>query len=480
MMADARGAVPADLLPEENNSSSTLEFVNFRDAHPAETHAEVAPYIVEPGKYVNGELQDPDTDVHQLTNDTIDVAATALDTGMIQPIPHGDYSDSAIQNVVLGNNITVNDTTLISGSGLCGSMLILGDSHQTAAIFQTNVLVQSDHFEVAPGGDAGINFIPNPVQNIADFSTEGAVDGPWLASGPVSWSVSVLHGSLYDVKCMTQVNYISDNDVVSQTQSAGYSLVLAGSNEQVNAIDFQSPLGQWDLIIVEGSYHQLSLIHQTNVLLDMNHASQDWVGSGGDASGTQGIDAGNNMLLNDASIIYVGATGSLATNDSMMELAKVLADNQTPDSSLIASAFPNLSGTINVLYVQGDYYDINYLSQTNIISDADVAAQLLTTDGKGGQSLSTGGNTAVNAATIVDAGSLTTPYVRGDSYSDTILIQTNIIATDSKVVTNDPAQLVPELVAFTGTDAPDHPSDAPQLFAPPDPQQHDILAGTLH
>ena len=214
----------------------------------------------------------------------------------------------------------------------------------------------------------------------------------------------------------------------------------------------------------------------------MNHASQDWVKASGTEDGTQGIDAGNNMLLNDASIVYVGSTGSLATNDSMIELAKVLAENQSPDSSLIASAFPNLSGTINVLYVQGDYYDINYLSQTNVISDADVAAQLLTTEGQeGGQSLSTGGNTSINSATIVDAGSLTTPYVQGEAYSDTILIQTNIIATDSKVVTNDPAALVPEVVAFTGTESTDHPEDAPQLFAPTDTQQqHDILVGTLH
>ena len=257
MMADAHDAVPADLLPDEGNSWSALEFVNFHDAHATDTQAEVAPYVVEPGKYVNGVAQDPDADVHQLTNDAIDVAANGLDTGRIEPIPHGNYSDSAIQNAVLGDNITVNDSALVSGSGLCGSMLILGNSHQTEAIFQTNVLVQSDHFDVAPGGDGGIDYIPNLVQNIADISTEGAVDGPWLASGPVSWSVSVLNGSLFDVKCMTQVNYISDNDLVSQTQSAGYSFVLAGSNEQVNAIDFQSPLGQWDLIVVEGSYHRL-------------------------------------------------------------------------------------------------------------------------------------------------------------------------------------------------------------------------------
>jgi hypothetical protein len=481
MLNDAVKAVPVDLLPDEGNSTSTLEFVNTRDAEPADTQVKDAPYMVTDGKYVNGQLQDPDTDVHQVTNDRINTASNQLDSGLVLSPPHGDYSGTAIQHLSLGDNISLNDASIISDSGLCGSMLILGNSHQTEAIFQTNVLAQSNHLDIAPGGEGGINMIPDLVTNIADISTSGAVEGPWLAGGPLSWSVQVLHGSLFDVKAMSQINYISDNDVISQTQSFGYSLVLAGSNEQVNSIDFQSPMGQWDLIVIEGSYHRLDMINQTNVVLDMNDASQGCANSNGGDPGTQGIDAGNNALLNDASIVYFGATGSHGTTDSMIELAQVLAKEQTPDSSLITSAFPNLMGTINVLYVQGDYYDVNYLSQTNIISDADVAAQLLTNQSSGAQSMSTGGNMAINAATLVDAGSLTTPYVQGGAYTDTILIQTNIIASDSKIVTNDPTKLAPEVVAFTGTDATDHPADAPQLYAPPDSQQHqDILAGTLH
>ncbi len=237
------------------------------------------------------------------------------------------------------------------------------------------------------------------------------------------------------------------------------------------------------MIVVEGSYHRLDMISQTNVVLDMNHASQDWAGSG-DGSGSQSITAGNNTILNDASIIYFGATGSQGVTSEMAELASVLANNEAPDPSLIAKAFPELMGTVHVLYVTGDYYDVNYLAQTNVISNADVAAQLLTSTGTGQQSLTTGANTSINAATIVDAGSVTTPYVQGTAYSDTILIQTNIIATDSKVVTNDPSKLAPEVIAFTGTDATDHSTDASQVYAPP-PQDvthnsSDVLSGTLH
>jgi hypothetical protein len=484
MLVDAQQAVPGNLLPEVGTSNSVLKFVNDRDADPVTTQSEDAPYTASSGIYVNGVLQDPTTDVHQITDAKLDVVTTGLD-GRIEPIPENLGADVSIQKMSLGDNIAANDAVINSDSGLCGSMLILGNSYQVEAIFQTNVFTQMNHFEITPTGDAGIDFIPNLVQNIADISDTGAVTGPWTAVGPLNWSVEVLHGSLFDIKAMSQTNYISDNDVVSQTQSFGYSFVLAGSNEQANVIDFSSPVGQWDMIVVEGGYHRLDMIHQTNVLLNVNSVSQDWTGSGEDGSGSQGITAGNNTLLNDATIVYFGATGSHGTTDSMLELAQVLAKEETPDSSLIGKAFPELMGTVHVLYVEGDYYNINYLSQTNIISDANVAAQLLTKDGGGGeQSISTGNNLALNAATIVDTGSLTTPYVHGSAYSDTILLQTNIISSDSKVVTNDPAQLAPEVVAFTGTDASDHPNDTPQLFAPPpqDMQHHssDVLSGTLH
>ena len=480
MLDDAQNAVPANFEPEHHNSSSVLEFVNARDSHPVETQTENAPYVVAAGKYVNGELQDPDTDVHQITNEKIDAISAALEAIDGPPaLPPGDHSGMHIQEMSLGSNIAANDASVTGHAGLCGSMLVLGNTYQIQAIFQTNVLVQSDQFEVKSGGEGGINFMPNLVQNIADISTTGAIEGPWEAGGPLFWQVDVINGSFYDVKCMTQTNYISDNDTVSQTESFGLSFVMAGSNDQINSIDFTTLWSQYDLIVIGGSYHRLDMISQTNVVLDLNHVWQDGTGS---AAADQNIAAGNNTLINDASIVYVGSTGSQAVTDEMLELAKVLAGGTQPGGSLIDSAFPTLMGAVHVLYVQDDYYDINYLAQFNVISDADAAAQLLTSD-SGEQSISTGNNQAVNVATIVDAGSLTTPYVQGQAYSDTILIQTNIISTDHQITTNDPAQLVPELVAFTGNDNADQhqQDDAPPLFVPADSQQHnDILAGTLH
>jgi len=89
MLNDAVKAVPVDLLPDEGNSTSTLEFVNTRDAEPAGTQVKDAPYMVTDGKYVNGQLQDPDTDVHQVTNDRIDTASNQMASGLVLTPPYG-------------------------------------------------------------------------------------------------------------------------------------------------------------------------------------------------------------------------------------------------------------------------------------------------------------------------------------------------------------------------------------------------------
>jgi hypothetical protein len=483
MLGEAAKAVPAFLTPNEPDTPAAIQFVDQRDSHEPQTQMDDAPYVVSLGKYVNGELQDPATDIHQTANDRLDAATTALDNSVtaLPAMPTGDHSNDHIQTLSLGSNTAANDALIASDAGLSGSLLVLGNSYATEGIFQTNDFVESNHFGSAGGEGNGdhVTFTPNLIQNAAEFSETGAVDGPWMASGPLFWSVDVLNGSLYDVKAMSQMNYISDNDVVSQTQSTGYSQLIAGSNEQFNAAQFENLSAQYDLIIVGGNYHRLDLIYQTNVVLDANHAWQGALGSG-DGGDSQNIDAGNNALLNDATITFVGADGSQNVTDSMLDLVHALENQTVPDQSLIENAFPNLAGVVHVLFVQGDYYDINYLAQTNVISDANTAAQMLTS-ASGQQSMSTGNDQAINVASIVDGGSLTTPYVQGTQYSDSMLLQTNIITQDPKITTNDPAQLAPEVIAFTGQDAQDHPTDAPQIFTPTDTQhQNDVLAGTLH
>jgi hypothetical protein len=123
----------------------------------------------------------------------------------------------------------------------------------------------------------------------------------------------------------------------------------------------------------------------------------------------------------------------------------------------------NGSDVLNVLYVTGDYYDINAIWQVNVIADADIAIQLLSQpqpqEGEElTQSASSGSNALTNDAAIVDVGA-TSSLVGGDVYQDSILIQANLITENNdKIVQADPNQLVSEVIAFTGDDG-DQTSD---------------------
>jgi hypothetical protein len=144
------------------------------------------------------------------------------------------------------------------------------------------------------------------------------------------------------------------------------------------------------------------------------------------------------------------------------------------------SAFPNLFGNINVLVVTGNYYDINYISQTNIMSNSNVVQMW---GGHGAtDTVNTGSNIAVNAATIIDGGSALSPYLQGSYYNDMILLQTNIIGNNASAAAHNPNQFVPELVAFTGALDSAHQGSEATIAAAASVQQHhhDGVAGVMH
>ena len=108
---------------------------------------------------------------------------------------------------------------------------------------------------------------------------------------------------------------------------------------------------------------------------------------------------------------------------------------------------------LNVLFITGHYYDFNILTQTNIVSDSDVVQQTLG-NGESGY-VSTGGNSLSNEALLVTLGPLGGQHVGGQQYSESVLVQTNIItqsvdmlSSKSSLVLNDPAKLAPEVAAL--------------------------------
>jgi hypothetical protein len=468
------------LQPDGIDTTSLQNWVNARDDHASQTYGPDI-HSAQSGTTVNGVFEgNAGTDAHQPTNDVINNLVAALNQGFAgpPPAPTGDGAVESEHTVSVGSNILVNDATLINLDGLSNSLAVFGNYYQTSAIIQTNVFNEQDHIHVSGSGGASVTITPNTLQNIADFDNIPASSSSTLTStsgttaSGLNWTVDVLNGSLLDVHSLIQTNYISNNDVVYQTTSTGISQIITGGNDLVNS-SFATLAANYDLIIVEGSYHQDDLIYQTNVVLDSNFITIN----GG--SGTHSVSGGQNAVVNDGNITDVGGQSFQSMNQWSQGLAQELASNQpSVEASLIAGVFPGLSGTAHVLIVTGDYYDINYISQTNVLSDANVVSM----SGNGQQTIVTGHDQVVNAATIVDGAGVNTPYLQGNYYNDMILIQSNIISDGEKITGNNPNQLAPELVAFTSpTDANPQGSSPGAGCAELHHHYHnDIISGILH
>jgi hypothetical protein len=464
------------LQPSGVDTTSLQNWVNARDSQAPQVYGHDAPGAQE-GTTVNGVfVGNASADVHQPTNDVINNVAAALNQGFAGPPPgpSGDGAVESIHTVSVGSNIVVNDAVLANLDGLTNSLAVLGNYYQTSAIVQTNVFNEQDYVHVNGSAAASVSIAPNTIQNIADFdnaaSTLTSTSGT-TASG-LNWTVDVLNGSLLDVHSLVQTNYLSNNDVVYQTTSTGISQIITGGNALVNS-SFATLAANYNLIIVEGSYHQDDLIYQTNVVLDSNFITLN----GG--SGTQSVIGGQNTVVNDGNITDVGSQTFQPMTKWSEGMIQELGSNQPSlQASLIEGVFPGLSGTAHVLIVTGDYYDINYISQTNVLSDANVVSMA----GSGNQTIVTGHDQVLNAATIIDGGSVNSPYLQGNYYNDMILIQSNIISDGERITGNNPNHLAPELVAFTspsetGPQGPSAGSTGAELHHH---YHHDIISGILH
>ena len=483
MLDKAYDAVPNSLdLSSGDTTSDLTAFVNARDAHPLATQAEDSPFATQPGQYVNGAPVTGGADPHQVTTDLFNNnVSPALQQGFAGPphAPTGDYSGESIQNVSVGSNIQANDAALSNFDALSTTLAVQGNYYQTEAIVQTNVFAGQDHFS---GGPGITSIAANTVQNIADVEN----NVPLLTSGGsgttpsgLNWSVDVVNGNFYDVHSLVQTNYLQNNNVVYQTSYSGDSQIIAGENTQTNFAQFQNLTANYQLIIVEGNYNQDDLIYQTNVLLDNNQ-----VNFNGQGFASESATGGGNSAVNDATIVDTGNHNYQPFSSDASAVVQALeSQSGTVDPSSVLSAFPNLFGNINVLVVTGDYYDVNYISQTNVMSNSNVVQLNGSSTAPAGatQSVSTGNDITVNSASIVDGGSATSPYLQGSYYNDMILIQTNIIGNDPKVAGHDPNQLAPELVAFTGgTDGVNQGSDTSVVAAATPHHHHDGMACVMH
>ena len=470
LAADAGAQIPVNWQMTTLTDGGVTDFVKAHDAAWADSGGTPDAHSVTPGYYVNGELQERPSE----------------SSPPVEPPELPDTGHGIGQWATLGSNFSINAALIVDIGEGARTMVVMGDYFKTDAIFQTNTTVDHDHIRIS-GGDRA----PSPTSdedvatNIADFVKNPSIYTGFApyAAGP-NWIVNVVDGDYYSVHAVAQVNLLSDNDVATQVSSSSHYNLVGGGNEQGNvSLIFDGDI-QYDLIIIKGSYHGLNVIYQNNILLDNDQIKM--AADGADPS--QSASSHDNSLLNEAGITNYGGDTFDELPSGLALIQSLLDAGMTSLDPELAGALIGHGGPLKVLYVTGEYYDINAIWQTNITSDVNVMYQLqnqpladlmaLDPDGTVTQSVTTGGNELANDAAIIDVNPDVT-YVKGQIYTDSILVQANLMPTASDGAVNaDANALVTELIAFVD----DHPQDPANL--PPaaiaNSVQSDPMASVLH
>lgn len=474
----------AELIPVEmelpRSAAEIPDFLLSRDAAGQEGDAgnssPVEPqtgddHSVEPGLYVNGELQDQDFEVSfpELSPPDEELPATA----------RGEVVDT-------GSNTAVNAALIVDLNEGAPTMIVLGDYFSIEAIVQTYSYRDNDDVSAAGPGPIEIDTHGSSADNIARFDHQASIYSDLDLEGQFSgwnWNVHVVQGDFYDINLLIQEIYLSDEDVTVQESHESLYEVYAGGNRQFNLAELTGGNLDFDLIIIGGNYHGGNYIFQHTFLLDDDIAML----ASSDGEPVQTVGTGGNTLLNYAAIHTWGNEVFVPLSEEAESLVSALSRREpTLDPDEHGFVAPAVGpGDLNVLYVTGDYYDINAIWQYITVADADTALQLLSaqqaleTSADGDetiQNVQTGSNTLLNDATIADVGTGST-QVGGEVYTDTILVQAELVAeTDDTVARGNSDALVSELIAFIGTDEnEDQPNPPASATAHPE----DMLGGVL-
>lgn len=470
MAENASDQIPNEwLIPQ--STEGAVEFVQAYDAEFAAREGEPSAHSVEPGYYLNGELQTPRPE-------------PPAETPLPDPVPAPDLGNGLGQWAETGANDSWNAALIVDLSESGRSMIVMGDYFKTNAIFQTNSITDRDHIEMAGGEALPVMDGGNKTDNIADFIQNAGIYAELKATfaGP-QWNVDVVDGNYYSVHAIVQMNYLSDNDIVVQKSADAHYELYSGGNEQGNLTALFEGTIHYDLIIVAGAYHGMNVIFQNNILL--NNDLIKMFADGGDPS--QSVVSGQNELTNTATIESFGDDNFLPMDDDLNSLVTAIENGSTSLDPSYGKFVDGSGGVFNVLYITGDYYDVNAIWQTNIVTDVNIvmqfldppsaAALALDPDGADTQSVTSGKNLLTNDAAIVDVGATNT-YVNGEVYGDTILVQANLLPTgNDNVLNGDVQSLVPELVAFIDSSEEEAQT---ALTVTPTPVYEDPVASVMH
>lgn len=358
-------------------ASANLEAYTVEEAGPAQVFVHKAVTIE--GVYVNGKLVDEAPkieDYHSFEEEDED-AEDGAPVHNAQVTVEGIFIIEKSVEVDTGSNTLVNNVVLKNFWTASTVTAVVGDHIEFNAIVQINVLYDNDSM-TSVIEDWTQDSSANQLFNIATFKRVDEMAGHEPVATdtphfPKHWVVTEIKGDLLIVNWLQQLIFQSDNDIGIVSSSGVTTKIIAGDNLGVNDVSILELGFTYDLIIIGGSWYDANIIHQLNVLFD-----NDLVGavSGFETTGEGSLSTSANLLWNEAYILNVGGANSYgALPPDYLEAARNLAagNSDLPVGVLQDPLFEGV-GALRVLYISGDLLNLQYIKQTNLLGDSDQIA----------------------------------------------------------------------------------------------------------
>ncbi|WP_460273898.1 hypothetical protein [Celeribacter sp. ULVN23_4] len=384
--------------------------------------------------------------------------------------------DGPLHEITLGQNLMINEAIIQFNWLDAPVWLVAGDYLELDVISQVHVWHDVDFGadDMTAGASALPAFLTSSTEediaatpwagteaiSIAEISREittpepGAEeaesDGTEAELSPAAYiEVVTFSGNLINTSHIQQINLVSDFDQVTMEITAAETYLQMGDNTVVNVADLMTLGFYYDVIVVGGNVIDLTMISQTNVMLD---GDQIHVGDGFGGE----LIGGSNLMWNEAHISETGLDTSIALEGSYAKDLKDFSKGEEDASSDLLNDPALLGvGVLRVLYVEGDVINMHCIEQTNVLGDADQIA--LIAEGMLSQMgddvcVTTGQNAQGNLAIVNEGGMDSTIHVGGESYSDALIYQAEFVSEDDPLMPMDTSELASEAVAFLSDD----------------------------
>ncbi|SIN78469.1 hypothetical protein [Vannielia litorea] len=359
------------------------------------------------------------------------------------------------QHVTMGENLLINQANVVMNWLDAPVFVVMGDVVVANAISQINVWNDFDKVSgVSSLTEAGSTRSVNAssIEHVANPVSVG--EG---AYGPGQAIVTRIEGNVINYNHIQQFNFAAEGDVLSLLFNASETFIQTGGNTLFNIADILELGFGYDLIVIGGNMIDVTLLTQMNVLLDADSAEIE-----GEFGGT--MDTSGNLLLNYAAITEVGVDTTVAITEAYSKAANKVIEGGEPGGDILGD--PAYLGTpvLRVLYIEGDYLDVQVIEQVNVLGDVDqvaLAAETLLSAEGADVTVLTGGNELVNIASVTDHGVDSTVYTGGEAYSDAMLYQAEFISNDDPFALASSDNLASEAVLFLADDMLSDTSDGP-------------------